>query len=444
MKNLPGVLSALFLFLGQLTPAHATNFTVDWGFDSADANLGDGLGLDWMGQRSLRAAIQEANYQTSIGNTGPHHIYLTLEDYILCDDPMMPGAQYGPGEDDGVTGDLDIYCDLVIHGIATRSNLSGSSMLEDRVIHIHTGSLEINDVNIYGVRQYSYDGGGVKLLPGCQLTMTDCSINDCWVEYSGGGIYNDHGTVSLTNTDVIDNYSGPGSRYPELGGGGGLYNFGGTVTIDNCSFSGNFASYPGGSIFSSNGSSSAASLTITDSTISSSVTETEGGGICVTLDHRYSTYPNDSTLTADNLYCYLNEAMNKGGGAIANGSSALDSMSTPVHFGGIVTITDSTLTSNVKTYWYPVVPYGGGGAYYQNGGDTTFYGTSITDNLSDEHGGGVYNNAGHIDFLNNTWVTDNEANSSLGYVGGGLYNLGSYYIDGTSGIINNLPDNIAP
>jgi hypothetical protein len=87
----------------------------------------------------------------------------------------------------------------------------------------------------------------------------------------GGGIFNDGGTVTVTNSTLSGNTSGCGF------GGGGIFNNGngGTVTVTNSTFSGNIASVnAGGGIFNNGGP-----VTVTNSTFSGNTSATGGGGI---------------------------------------------------------------------------------------------------------------------------------------------------------------------
>ena len=65
----------------------------------------------------------------------------------------------------------------------------------------------------------------------------------------GGGIYNDHATLTLNNCTISGNTADQGS-------GGGIYNdgYGGsaTLTVTNCTISGNSA-WPGGGIYNYGG-----------------------------------------------------------------------------------------------------------------------------------------------------------------------------------------------
>ena len=126
------------------------------------------------------------------------------------------------------------------------------------------------------------------------------------VGYGGGGIYNDYGTVNVTNSTFSDNNTtnnGGGIYCSSLctlnvtnstfssnettgGHGGGIYNKGNMTTVTNSTFYGNIAGgvHDGGGIYSDSGT-----LNVTNSTLSgNSAPWGTGGGI----------YNNDTNSTA--------------------------------------------------------------------------------------------------------------------------------------------------
>ena len=94
--------SILLFFLFPIL-LHATNFTVNNTADKVDANLGDGLCADDIGNCTLRAAIQEAN-----SLVGANIINVSAGTYVLT----IQGVE----ENAAATGDLDIIDDLTIIG----------------------------------------------------------------------------------------------------------------------------------------------------------------------------------------------------------------------------------------------------------------------------------------------------------------------------------------
>ena len=86
---------------------------------------------------------------------------------------------------------------------------------------------------------------------------------------NGGGIYNNGGTLTVSNSTLSGNAAGSGA------GGGGIFNNVGMVTITNSTLSGNSASFGGGGIDNFRGT-----VTISNSTFSGNTTNGgHGGGI---------------------------------------------------------------------------------------------------------------------------------------------------------------------
>ncbi|MEM9776462.1 MAG: hypothetical protein AAF902_17930, partial [Chloroflexota bacterium] len=94
-------------FLGFSYSADAANqpFVVDSSLDSIDANPGDGVCKDENGLCTLRAALHEASQGVNAG-----------VDTIILPDGFFTLSIDGMGEDSGLTGDLDIFDDVIITG----------------------------------------------------------------------------------------------------------------------------------------------------------------------------------------------------------------------------------------------------------------------------------------------------------------------------------------
>jgi hypothetical protein len=112
---------------------------------------------------------------------------------------------------------------------------------------------------------------------------------------SGGGILNEGGTLTLTNTTLSDNASGSG---------GGISNFGST-TIANSTLSGNAAGTSGGGIANFGGK-----VTLTNSTVSGN-SAGSGGGI-------ENVFANTMTFISNSSV--VNNSSTMGGGGIQTGS----------------------------------------------------------------------------------------------------------------------------
>jgi len=203
----------------------------------------------------------------------------------------------------------------------------------------------------------------------------------------GGGIYNDHATLTLNNCTISGNMADAGS-------GGGIYNEGwggsATLTINNCTISGNSA-WPGGGIFNDQGT-----VTITNSTLSgNSDNGWNIGGAIVNIGTLTIT---NSTLSGNSAYS---------GGGIYNWQ------------GSTLTITNSTFSGN-------------------------FCGTGFN-----AHGGGILNEDGTLNIGNTIFKAGPSGENiyHLHLISGGVtslgYNLssddGGGYLTATGDRINTDP-----
>ena len=154
---------------------------------------------------------------------------------------------------------------------------------------------------------------------GKTLSLHNLTIVNGYSPNYGGGIYNQSGTVNVTNSTFSGNTApGPG-LIGSPGGGGGIYNNGNgaTVNVTHSTFSGNSASFGGG--ISNNGG----TVNVTQSTFSGNTASFSAGGI-------YN-LPG-STLNVTNSTFSGNSASNTGGGILSNG--------------GTVNVTNGTFSGN--------------------------------------------------------------------------------------------------
>jgi uncharacterized repeat protein (TIGR02543 family) len=168
-----------------------------------------------------------------------------------------------------------------------------------------------------------YTGKGIAIAVG-YLTINNCTISDNSVTADyGGGIYNNHGTLTITDSEISGNSS---ADYA-----GGIYNDNGTLTITDSTISGNSSVADGGGIYNEQGT-----VIITDSTISGNSSAYYAGGI-----HQWY-----GTLTIIDSEISGNSSADYGGGIYNE------------H--GTVIITGSTISGNSSA------TYGGGGIYNED------------------------------------------------------------------------------
>jgi len=323
-----------------------------------------------------------------------------------------------------VTGAIQLTSgELVINNSITISGPGADSLAvfsnTSRIFHVMPGPTVTTAGLTIRSGFVQFDFGGGILNDHATLTLTNCAV-DVNEAFGGGGIYNDGAGGSATLTIVDSTVNGNLATGGNVGiGGGGIYNDG-SLTIINSTISGNFADsgFPynlgiAGGIFSQGGT-----LTITNSTIAGNFADNRGGGIeaCGTVTISNSTLSGNAAGGGKNNWPGFGGGIEACGTVtISNSTISGNSVSgrdfkEPGFGGGIyavgtVTISNSTLSDNL------VLNYGNGGCIW-NGetveiGDTILNGgqpdnifssfgavTSKGYNLSSDNGGGYLNGPG--------------------------------------------------
>jgi len=249
-----------------------------------------------------------------------------------------------------------------------------------------TLSISTNNLTLDGSGQtVTLDGGSstqvLSVNSGVTFTLNALTIaNGRNTVTSGGGLANNGGTVTITNSTFTNNIAN--------GIGGGLANNGGTVTITNSTFTNNFATGSGGGLLNSGGT-----VTITNSTFAKNGSAGSSGGLL----------NSGGTVTITNS-TFANNSSNGTGGGLSNG--------------GTVTITNSTFANNSSSA-------AGGGL--SNGGTVTITNSTFANNHASNTGGGLLN-SGTVTITNSTFA-NNSAVEGGGNCSGTLtdqgYNLSS-------------------
>jgi CSLREA domain-containing protein len=335
-------------------------------------------------------------YGSSQNNGGAVRNYgsLTLEGCVITGHSGF----YGGGVWNDATGVLAITdCEFSNNGAEYGGGISNygvvtidSSTFLDNYgggVHVGGGTATIRNSVVSG-----NSGSGIYISGGT-VEVADCVIRDNKNESGGypygGGIYN-NGTLTLTNTSVLNNRA--------VQGGGLASTSHVEATVDNCVFSGNFARDHAGGILASRS-------TITNSIVSNnSVTamgyESRGGGL-------YLGYNTQVLNTA-----IFGNTSNEGGGVYIAGNA--------------VRLVNSTISGNIADEE-------GGGVYvdlyrYERG-DFGITNSTVTGNRAEFRGGGIGGSVGdrHME-LNNSIVALNSAitdqNIEPGYVGAGNFVVG--------------------
>jgi len=169
---------------------------------------------------------------------------------------------------------------LTITNSTGASNLLISGNNASRVFYINLGNLAISGVTITkgngigtGPTNSGFNnfGGGIFNNSGT-LNLTNSTVSGNTASNTGGGIYNfGGGTSTLTNSTVSGNMAGSG-------GGGGIANESGTTTLTNSTVSGNMSSFDGG-IFNIGGTLNLTSVTVTQNKSTDATCTDCAGGI---------------------------------------------------------------------------------------------------------------------------------------------------------------------
>jgi hypothetical protein len=317
------------------------------------------------------------------------------------------------------TGEIEIDKDLTISGPGV-SLLTISGNDQSRVFNIVAGAsvtidgltIRNGDASDWGSAAAS--GGGV--FNEGNLTLSNCVLQDNVAAGAGGGVAQDLGaTLHLIDCHVLGNHA--------RGLGGGVFSgIESTLTISESVVTQNTATgLSGGGIYN------AATMTITDSTVSHN--EAYWGGGIYTLGYvvsiadsriignratesgagifnRRTLSITDSVISGNQTYLpgpgSFVEMLQSGGGGILN------------FVGADLEITDSTINGNLSN--------AGGGAL--NAGNLTISDSVVSGNESSlEGGGGLYNmRQGELQIIDSR-ISDNIADSFYG--GAGVYNQGS-------------------
>lgn len=189
------------------------------------------------GDCALREAVVAANMDAAVdqcpAGSGTDTIILSAGTYIL--------SRSGAGEDQSQTGDLDLLADVVIRG-----DPAGGTIIDgagsDRIFHasgaiaVTLRYLAIQNGFVPGSDTTSR-GGGV-FIEDANVTIDTCVISENQAGYTGGGVDNQVGEVTITNTTLHGNQARIG---------GGIFN-GGALTLANSTLSGNTAEEIGGGL----------------------------------------------------------------------------------------------------------------------------------------------------------------------------------------------------
>ena len=190
------------------------------------------------------------------------------------------------------------------------------------------------------------NGGGIFNTNSGMMTISNSTISNNSISNSGGGVFNDYSSTVTFSNSTISNNTGPNSGFYD--DGGGIFNHG-TVTFSNSTISSNSINF-GGGIFNAD----SGTMTINQSTVANNSSASSGGGIYngdgSTLTISQSTFANNSAIEGGGIWNAGTLTFSTG--TIANntvtgstGGGGIINYTTP-SFSSIATISNSTVANN--------------------------------------------------------------------------------------------------
>ena len=261
-------------------------------------------------------------------------------------------------------------------------------------------------------------------------------------------------TVAISGLTITD-----GNASGQVPDGGGIYNDHGTLTLSDCALSNNSAFRNGGGI-DNDGDLGSARLTINSCVINGNLTGNDGGGICNDGTAGSASLEVSDSVLSDNSGAYggaiLNDARQQGT-ALLQVSDSILSSNFGEYGGAIFTIADlgnkkttlalsnctvsgnsadsiaggiynqnSTLTLSSCTVSGNSTQGYGGGLYSAGFGNATLQNSTISGNSAVSFGGGIVNDVAANLTISTSTFSDNSANS-----GGGIYSDAFIWIGNT-------------
>ncbi len=325
--------------------------------------------------------------------------------------------------------------------------------LQQQILATPSGELTLIGSNVISNTAAVHGGGifnesGTVLLTDSTVAM-NTAINCC-----GGGIYNHLGTVTLNQSTISGNraYNYGGGIYNKAGyvtlsgstvitnatanAGGGIASYYGSILLENQStVTDNFAYGDGGGIDSDGDS-----LTITDSSILDNQSDDDGGGIdafssVVTIERSHISGnialedgggldPDESILLVENSTIAQNQAGNSGGaiyftlGALTLSNSTISDNVADLDGGGIGVITSTVTISNSTISGNTALADGGGLFAYGTSVNLSIDHSTLATNSAGDQGGGLFNHDNTNFNLSRTLMAGNTATNG----GHELYN----------------------
>jgi len=254
-------------------------------FVDADAT-GANDGSNWANAYNyLQDALADAN-----SNPDVNEIWVAQGTYKPDANSSYPGG----------TGDREATFQL-INDVGIHGGLAGTETSLDKRDWRTYETILSGDIGAVANSYHVVTGSGTDantILDG--FTITGGNADAAYPHSSGGGMFNDNGSPTVTNCTFSGNWA-------QSNDGGGMFNYASNPTLTNCTFSGNSAGYGGGGMYNDSNS----TPTLTNCMFNGNSAGYGGGGMC-----------NDSNSSPTLTNCTFSGNAAEYGGGIYNDSNS--------------------------------------------------------------------------------------------------------------------------
>lgn len=393
----------MFLVLVLAGPAGAATITVNTATDDFGAVTSN---------CSLREAIQSANNNQDFGGCTHTGVYgAAITDNInlptIAAGSFFTLTRFTAHDDANNSTDLDIAGSVNINGVSAsnsviRGNVSDPDSERDRLIHVLSGTVTLNDLTLRdGKLINQVAGAGLRTEPGSTTILNNVVVGLNSADGNAGGILN-RGAMTINDSAITNNRA----ENP-VDGGGGLFHSGTALTINNTVVSGNFVDSASGSGLYLNGPGTIDNCLVENNTIGGDEDAGDGGGIRISSSNvlvRGSTVRNNSAERGGGVACMANAVCTIEQSLVSANTATLSGAGM-VSFGSLI-VRDSAVESNATE--------GNGGGISAQSGALRVERSTVRANSSGATAGGIaiFTPA----TLVNVTVLDNRADQG----GGGL------------------------
>ncbi len=297
----------------------------------------------------------------------------------------------------------------VVPSVAAPGNGGGVHITGAGSVVINGGSVNFNVAAAEGGGLWNSFTGTLIVqssLLGATTILSNTANGDD-IEQGGGGVFNDGGSILITDATISLNVS----TATAIGnGGGGIFNDG-ALTLTNVNITDNFADQGvanGGGILNSDGG----LLVVVDSIIENNEAARAGGGI----ENNAGTVTLTNTSLSTNMAGFNGGALHtSGAGSVTISGGLIDGNTAGEEGGGLWNSSAGTMSIQSSSV-----------------GGTTIQGNTANGNGTEQGGGGVFNDGGVITIQHATISLNVSTATAIGNGGGGIFN------DGTMTLVNTL------